>query len=101
MMTPKRALPHTGTVEPIAPLPVVVVELAPADEEVEAALEDAEVEEAAVDLAAVPEVDPEVDPEAAVLDPIGAVDWPSISAETDVLKLPVILAIVNRAENDI
>jgi len=97
MMTPKRALPHTGTVEPIAPLPVVVVELAPADEEVEAALEDAEVEEAAVDLAAAPEVDPE----AAVLDPIGAVDWPSISAETDVLKLPVIFAIVNRAENDI
>jgi len=97
MMTPKRALPHTGTVEPIAPLPVVVVELAPADEEVEAALEDPEVEEAAVDLAAVPEVDPE----AAVLDPIGAVDWPSISAETDALKLPFIFAIVNRAENDI
>lgn len=97
-MTLKRALPHTGTAEPIAPLPATVVELEAADEAVDA-LEVAEVEEAAVDLAAAaPEVAPEVDP--AVL-PIGAVDWPLISAWRDALKLPVMLAIVNRAENDI
>jgi len=101
-MTLKRALPHTGTAGPIAPLPATVVELEAADEAVDApaALEVAEVEEAAVDLAAAaaPEVAPEVDP--AVL-PIGAVDWPLISAWTDALKLPVMLAIVNKAENDI
>lgn len=99
MMILKRALPHTGTVEPIAPLPAAVVELAPVDEEVEtaAALVVAEVEEPAVDLAAAPGVDPE----AAELDPIGAVDWPLISAEIDASKLPVMFANANRAENDI
>jgi len=93
-MTLKRALPHTGTAELIAPLPATVVELEAADEAVDApaALEVAEVDEAA------PEVAPEVDP--AVV-PIGAVDWPLISAWTDALKLPVMLAIVNKAENDI
>lgn len=80
----------------IAPLvefgaaPVTVVE------PFELELPGAEVEAAATGLLVEP-----VEELAVVEPPIGAVDCPATSAETEALKVPVMPAIVNKAEKDI
>jgi len=86
---PKSALPHTEADDPIAPLEAAAVVALVVDEEVVDAAATLPVVEAEV---AVEAEDPVDDP------PIGAVDCPAISAETDALKVPVMSAIVNRWE---
>lgn len=58
-------------------------------------VEATEVEAAAIALVEVEAIEPVTEP------PMGAVDCPATSAETEELKVPVMPAIVNKAEKDI